>query len=210
MNNKVLVRQKFWNKSAEKYSKKPVPNEEVYQKKLDLTQKFLNSNSSVLEIGCGTGSTAIHHAPSVRKIIAADFSQEMIGIAQRKAAEADIHNIEFRVESVESMKYEAHQFDLIMAHSILHLLEDIDRTLDKLISYLNTGGLLVLTVPFIGEVKWFRYLWKPLYSLGVLPYINIFSRKDFESKITKLQGVVVEHNWQPDSKSGFYIIRKLS
>ncbi len=77
---------KFWDRIADKYSKKPVPDEAVYQKKLRITRDYLRPDSEVLEFGCGTGSTAIAHAPFVSRILANDISSRMIEIAERKAA----------------------------------------------------------------------------------------------------------------------------
>ncbi len=59
---------KFWDKMADKYAKKPVPNEEVYQIKKDLTREYFTPDSKVFEFGCGTGTTAISHAPFVKHV----------------------------------------------------------------------------------------------------------------------------------------------
>ena len=67
----------FWNKRADKYSKQPVPDEDAYRKKLEKTREYFRPDMDVLEIGCGTGSTAIAHAPYVRHILATDFSSRM-------------------------------------------------------------------------------------------------------------------------------------
>lgn len=75
---------KFWDKIADKYSKQPIADEESYQKKLKVTQEYLKLNMKVLEFGCGTGSTAIIHAPHVQQIRAIDISQNMISIAKKK------------------------------------------------------------------------------------------------------------------------------
>ena len=61
---------KFWDKTAEKYSKKKVPDEEKYKKKLSETQEFLTKDMHVLEFGCGTGTTAIHLVPNRTQLIA--------------------------------------------------------------------------------------------------------------------------------------------
>ena len=55
---------KFWNKLADKYSRQSVRDEAGYQKKLEVTREYLQPDMEVLEIGCGTGSTAIAHAPA--------------------------------------------------------------------------------------------------------------------------------------------------
>lgn len=76
---------KFWDKIAEKYSKQPIADEAAYQKKLQVTQEYFKPDMEVLELGCGTGSTAIIHAPYVKHIRAIDISSKMIEIAQGKA-----------------------------------------------------------------------------------------------------------------------------
>jgi cyclopropane fatty-acyl-phospholipid synthase-like methyltransferase len=56
---------KFWDRIAERYSKQPVADEAAYQKKLQVTREYFRPDMEVLEFGCGTGSTAIAHAPYV-------------------------------------------------------------------------------------------------------------------------------------------------
>ena len=50
---------RFWDRIAERYSKSPVADEAAYQKKLQVTREYFRPDMEVLEIGCGTGSTAI-------------------------------------------------------------------------------------------------------------------------------------------------------
>ena len=64
--------EKYWDKTAEKYALSPVSDEQTYQRKLAETQACLQPHSQVMEFGCGTGSTAIHHAPHVKHIDAID------------------------------------------------------------------------------------------------------------------------------------------
>ena len=61
---------KFWDRIAERYSKKPVSDEDSYQKKLQITHEYLRSDMEVLEFGCGTGSTAITHGPACQNDLA--------------------------------------------------------------------------------------------------------------------------------------------
>ena len=65
---------KFWDKIADQYSKESIADEAAYQKKLQVTQEYLKPHMEVLEFGCGTGSTAIIHAPYVKHIRAIDYS----------------------------------------------------------------------------------------------------------------------------------------
>ena len=75
---------RFWNRLAKRYSKKAVPDEAIYKKKLEITQGYFRPELKLLEIGCGTGSTALTHAPLVSHILAIDFSEKMIELAEAK------------------------------------------------------------------------------------------------------------------------------
>ncbi len=57
---------RFWNWTAERYSRQAIADEASYKKKLAITQEYLTPNIRVVEFGCGTGSTAIVHAPAVK------------------------------------------------------------------------------------------------------------------------------------------------
>ena len=81
---------KFWDRIAKRYEKKPVGDEAAYQRKLATTREYFRPSMEVLEIGCGTGSTAIAHAPYVAHIRATDISEKMIEIAKGKATEAGV------------------------------------------------------------------------------------------------------------------------
>ena len=76
---------KFWDKVAERYSKKSIADRDAYEKKLHVTREHLRPDMEVLEFGCGTGSTAIIHTPHVKHIHAIDISSKMIEISQGKA-----------------------------------------------------------------------------------------------------------------------------
>jgi len=92
---------RFWNWTAERYSRQAIADEASYHKKLAMTQKYLAPDMRVVEFGCGTGSTAILHAPVVKTYHAIDVSEKMIEIARAKAAEAGLSNISFTVGTLE-------------------------------------------------------------------------------------------------------------
>ena len=93
----------FWDKIARKYSKRVIPDQESYEFKLLKTRDYLTPAMNVMEIGCGTGSTALAHAPFVKRIVATDISSKMIDIARQKATEQGIENVEFAVGGVDQI-----------------------------------------------------------------------------------------------------------
>jgi cyclopropane fatty-acyl-phospholipid synthase-like methyltransferase len=62
----------LWNWVAKGYAKSPVADEAAYQKKLAATREHFRPDMDVMEFGCGTGTTAVSHAPHVRHIYGYD------------------------------------------------------------------------------------------------------------------------------------------
>ncbi|MCZ6888996.1 MAG: class I SAM-dependent methyltransferase, partial [Gammaproteobacteria bacterium] len=111
---------KFWDRIAPRYSKQPVADEAAYQNKLQVTREYLRPDMQVLEFGCGTGSTAITHAPHVKHIQAIDISAKMIEIAQRKADANNVENITFKRSTIDEFGAPDQTFDAVLGLSILH------------------------------------------------------------------------------------------
>ncbi len=86
---------KLWDKVAAKYAKKPVKNMQAYTETIARTKVHLAQGDNVLEVGCGTGSTALLLAASVRQITATDISSNMIEIGRNKAKDQQVENVNF-------------------------------------------------------------------------------------------------------------------
>lgn len=198
----------FWDKSAPRYAKSPVRDEAVYQEKLAITQEYLRPDSSVLEFGCGTGSTALVHAPHVRQIIATDISQKMLDIAEQKARDAGVENIQFQQGTLNDLSFEEERFDVILGLNILHLLEDVDATLATVHRLLKPGGVFVSSTALVGDLF---FLWRLLIPVmqwvGMAPYVNTLSKNALLSKLTGA-GFSIEREWQRSKASIFIVARK--
>lgn len=201
---------RFWNRIAARYARKPVPDQQVYQTKLAKTDSLLNSGDHVLEIGCGTGTTAIHHAPRVIQLRAIDISEQMIEIARAKARDADVSNIEFEVTSIDALSVRPQTYDVILAHSILHLLPNVDLVLRQLHAILKPGGMLISTTACIRDfMPLFRYIGPLGRKLRLMPYVNVFGAADLERWLSDA-GFAIEESWQPSKKNGIFIVARKS
>ena len=87
---------KFWDRIAEKYARDPIENMDGYLYTVERTRSYLNPSDKALELGCGTGTTALDLAGSVSHLLATDISSNMIKIAQDKAATEGTTNVSFR------------------------------------------------------------------------------------------------------------------
>ncbi len=199
---------RFWDRVAARYAKKPVGDEAAYQRKLAKTREYFRPDMEVLELGCGTGLTAVAHAPYVGHIRATDISEKMIDIAKGRAADADVRNVSFETGAAEDLDLASESFDAVLALSLLHLLEDRDAAIARIHGVLRPGGIFVSNTVCLGDsMKWFRFVAPVGRWLGVFPLLRIFTRSDLETSI-KTAGFEVEHEWQPDKRVVFIIARK--
>ncbi|MDJ0917663.1 MAG: methyltransferase domain-containing protein [Woeseiaceae bacterium] len=199
---------KFWDKIADRYSKKPISDEQGYEKKLEVTRKYFTPDSNVLEFGCGTGSTAILHAPYVKQILATDLSPRMIEIARERAADAQATNASFDVASIESLDASAGSFDVVLGLSILHLLEDWESAIEKIFGLLKPGGVFVSSTVCLGDnMRWFRFVGPIGRALGLMPLVQIFRKSELEEGL-KNAGFRIEYDWQQNARVAFFVARK--
>lgn len=83
----AMTEQTYWDKGAAKYAKKPIADMPANLENLACVQSVVCKTDNVLEVGCGTGGTAMQIAPFVAQMTATDVSAEMIRIAQSKRSE---------------------------------------------------------------------------------------------------------------------------
>ncbi len=205
----------FWNSLAKRYAMSPVADEESYQEKLRITRGYFEPNMEVLELGCGTGSTAITHAPYLKHIRAVDFSSKMLEIAATKAATAKIDNISFERSSVDGLSVADSSMDAVLGLSLLHLLDDKEAAIAKVYRMLRAGGVFVTSTSCIaGTIKpWslsavFFHLILPIGGfLRLLPRVKSFTSEELEESLTNA-GFAIDHRWLPGEGTSVFIVAK--
>lgn len=199
----------FWDKAAERYSRKPVADEAAYQKKLRVTREYFRPDMEVLEIGCGTGSTAIVHAPFVKHLRATDISPKMIEIAKGKAAAEKIDNLTFEVSSVDELDVADQSLDAVLALSLIHLLEDRDEAFAKVHRMLKKDGVFVTSTVCLGDnMKFFKVLAPIGRFLGLMPLLRVFTVQELVTSLTDA-GFEIDYKWQHGKgRVAFIVARK--
>lgn len=198
----------FWDKSAPRYARSAIRDEESYRTKLAITQEYFRPDWSVLEFGCGTGSTAIIHAPHVREIVATDISDRMLEIGEERAREAGVDNVSFRQGTLDSLELEAGSFDAVLGLNVLHLVEGLEAAISRVHDLLKPGGIFVSSTALVGEINIFWRMLIPLMqALGFAPYVNCLGKGELLSGLTDA-GFAIDREWQPGKGSVFVVARK--
>lgn len=142
---------KFWDGVAPKYAADPIKDQEAYEYTLGRTKSYLGADDKVLEIGCGTGSTALLIAPGVASIEGTDISPGMLNVAAERKAKAGVQNATFTTQSATEAARRSGSFDAVLAFNILHLVEDPKAVVAAIHDGLPAGGIFVSKTPCIGD-----------------------------------------------------------
>ncbi len=199
---------KFWNRIAKRYSKQPVANESAYQKKLKITRDFLQPDMELFEFGCGTGSTAIALASSVKHIQAIDVSSKMIEIAQGKADAENIENVTFECSSIDELSLPDGSLDVVLGHNVLHLLADKEEAIARVHTMLKPGGVFITSTACIADMKMlFRIIAPVGRFLKLFPLVRVFSVKELEESMSDARFEIV-YQWHPDRNEAVFMVAK--
>lgn len=153
----------FWNRLAHKYAATPIADMAGYEASLQRTRSLLSAEHDVLEIGCGTGTTALHLAACTGRFLATDISAEMIAIAKEKLASQPTPQLSFALADADVPMFGSATYDRVLAFNMLHLVSDLDQTLAMAAQALRPGGLLISKTPCIAEMNpLIQYLALPL------------------------------------------------
>ncbi len=198
----------FWDRHAKGYAKRPVADEAAYQKKLKVTHDYLNPDMDVLEFGCGTGSTAIAHAPYVKHILAIDISSKMIEIARRKADAGKVDNVTFEQSTIEELGVADQSIDAVLGLSILHLLDNKEDVIAKVHKTLRPGGIFVSSTACIGDtMKFFKVIAPIGKFIGLMPLVRVFTTHELENSLTDA-GFEIDYQWQAAKGKAVFIVAK--
>jgi len=97
-----------------------------------------------MDYGAGTGLVTLRIQPLVARVVAVDTSPGMLGVLEKKIAEAGLTNVSLRIWDVEKDPLPEDRFDLIVSTMTFHHLRDIPTVLARFLELLNPGGRMAV------------------------------------------------------------------
>lgn len=175
---------RFWDGIARKYAAARIRDMPGYERSLDRTRHLLGHSDTVLELGCGTGTTALKLAPFATRIVGIDVSKEMVAIAREKAVAEGCRNAEFTVAAADNSPGLDGSYDAVLAFNLLHLIPDRPSTLARIHRLLKPGGLFISKTPCLSEMNPLIRVAVPLMRLvGKAPFVSVFAAPAIEAEI---------------------------
>ncbi len=143
-NDKINSVKKIYDKMANDYSKywdDDWSDKEIIDKFISM----LNSNSKVLDIGCGTGYVTNYLKESGLAPIGIDISSEMLRIAKLKYPQIDFRELS---ASDITKEFSENEFDGVMAFYVLFYIpkRELDEVIIKIRSILKPNAPLILVM----------------------------------------------------------------
>lgn len=197
----------FWNRVARRYAAMPLRNPQAWEETLARTAARLSASDHVLELGCGTGSTALRLAPRVASYTATDDAAEMIAIATERGAE--IAQLRTAIARPGDGSLPRGPVDAILGFNLLHLLPDLPAALSEAHGMLKPGGILITKTPCLGG-PWLA-LWplvRVLHALGKAPRLRFVSPAALEHAITKAGFTIEERDDLPRRPPSRFLVAR--
>lgn len=207
----------FWDGQAEKYAQRPIANMPAYDATLDRTRSYLGKDQRVLEVGCGTGTTALRLCDSVHEYVGSDVSSSMIRIASEKAFAQGARNVAFKTAGVGDLAGGSGSFDAILGFNLLHLLPRLDEDLRSIASMLKPGGVFIsktfCTLGPKAPLKWrlMKIALPILQVLGKAPFVRFQNEAELKQRIAEQGFEIVEtRHFTTDASVPFIVARKVA
>ena len=198
---------RFWDRMAKGYSKQPVADEKAYRQTLDRVRTHLQPKSRVLELGCGTGSTALLLADCVAEYIGTDLSSALISIAKEKASSHPFPDLRFVTATVDSAEFGEASLDAVLSFNLFHLVENLQTTFARIHDLLSPGGLFISKTPCLGDYNRVLEMMLPIMQFfGKAPYINFFGKTELEALVVASGFRIIETGLYPAKKHSLFIV----
>ncbi|MGI9412371.1 MAG: class I SAM-dependent methyltransferase [Hyphomicrobiales bacterium] len=117
------------------------------QRTVDLLRLSLGSH--VLDVGCGTGASALPAAAAVGRqgrVIGIDIAENMLKRARAKARLGRLGNISFALKDMSDSGFPDDAFDAVISVFSVFFVQDMERQVAELWRMVRPGGQLAVTV----------------------------------------------------------------
>ncbi|SDR31576.1 class I SAM-dependent methyltransferase [Pseudovibrio sp. Tun.PSC04-5.I4] len=200
---------KFWDKQAPGYVARPMKDTASYERAMERVRSYLSQDQEVLEMGCGSGSTALLISPFVKHITASDISLKMIEFGREKAQKDGVENVSFVHSPAQGNSLQGKTYDVVMAFNLIHLIKDATGTIKQTHSLLKPGGLFISKTPCLGDAAFYwRWLINVARFVGYAPYVKYFKQRELARSIETAGFTIIETGNYPASPMGRFIVAR--
>lgn len=147
-----------------------------------LAELLPDKAQKILEIGCGTGIFTRYLVEKYPKseIISSDISTEMLSITKKKYPKITTVELDANAPKINE------KFDLIVSSMTLHWLEDLEKSLKTISSFLSNDGELIYSTPYSNALwQWTRTLQNLNIKSGIINFPETLKNQSIKTSRIK-------------------------
>lgn len=152
---------KYFYSSSQTYLKRLEKHDgKTFVPYIELCKMKIPAGASILDCGCGIGTSSYFLAKENFKVTAIDLSPLFISEARKKYGNQP--NLKFFVEDASRMSFQNNSFDAICSYDMLEHVTDVKSVLREMSRIIKVGGLLIIFMPnhldpiqhLIASIRW--------------------------------------------------------
>jgi SAM-dependent methyltransferase len=162
-------------------------------------RRLFGGGRRFLVLGCGSGwlERRIAEWPAAGAIDAQDVAEGAVHAAAAQARQLGLEQIGYQVGNLDRDSLPVREYDVVVAHSVIHHVERLEHALDQIARSLRRGGLLVLN-EYVGPARL-------QYTDRQLELVNeVMARLPARYRRSAVMGEVYPHRDRPDRD---YLVR---
>lgn len=176
----------FWQRYAPIYWLFVRSAGKAYDEISERISAYINKDSKVLELACGSGQFTFRLAGRCKSWLATDFSENMLKEAKNAYDKSgkSIKGLHFERQDATDLTYENDSFDAVMIANALHIMPEPEKALAEIKRVLKPGGILFAPTFMYREGSGFLIRSGFLKLFGFKAYMNLHG-KEFAEFIEK-------------------------
>ena len=133
-----------------------------------IIRRYLNRESTMLELGCGRASLSLSVAPEIKRLVGVDISESAVRQASNFAKQKGLSNTSFVIDDCTKLATEE-RFDFVWSQGLLEHFDNPEIVAREHYRVLKPGGVALLSVPYkysyhtlwynIARPKMLRWVW---------------------------------------------------
>lgn len=118
-------------------------------------RKYLNAQSAMLELGCGTSTLTLSLAPHIARLVGLDISDTALELSKKYAKNNGISNATFIKGDCFAVPFE-NEFDFVWSQGLIEHFDNSAAIVGEHYKALKSGGTALISVPYRYS---YHYLW---------------------------------------------------
>jgi len=197
---------RFWDGIAETYAARPIQDVASYEHTLARTRAHIAGRERALELGCGTGATALRLVDCVGAYTASDASPAMLEIARGRARAEGRDDLRFVQAALAEFAPADGLYDAVLAFSFFHLLDDLNASVARAAALLAPGGVMVSKTICLAEMNpVFRVIVPVMRLVGKAPRVRFVTGHQVEAAMRAAGLEILEMGTFPKSPPAHFI-----